>query len=187
MTKASLKPAATHLYLVLLRSGTVLSRAINIIGGQPYTHASLAFDKELQYMFSFSRRYPRNPFIGSFSHDGIYEGLYEIFDTLPGVILELDATEEQYWQVSQLVGGFIKKKEQLRYNYLGLFSQAINLSFRQKDAFYCAEFVYYVLHRAQVCDLGKPPEAVRPSDFLQLKARLIYHGDLKRYLPAQKF
>ena len=43
------------IYILLTRSGTLLSGAISLFTGDSYTHVSLAFDPELRSLCSFAR------------------------------------------------------------------------------------------------------------------------------------
>jgi len=78
--------SSKKIYVILSRSTTVLSRLIHHFKGDEYTHAALALDKELNYMFSFGRRRPGNPFVGCFKHEKLNEGVYKNAPTLPGII-----------------------------------------------------------------------------------------------------
>ena len=53
-------------YVVLCRTGTILSRAIGKLTGDWYTHASISFDDNLCSMYSFGRLWSYNPWIGGF-------------------------------------------------------------------------------------------------------------------------
>ena len=44
------------IYIILCRSGTLLSRIVYRMTGDPYTHVSLAFDEGLGTLYSSSRR-----------------------------------------------------------------------------------------------------------------------------------
>jgi hypothetical protein len=172
------------LYIVLVKSPTVLSRTIAFLKGDQYTHAALAFDRELDLMFSFGRRHPYNPFWGGFMHESLDRGLYGLFETLSGLIMEIPVTAAQYRQACALVGVFVSQREQYGFNTLGLLSHATSWRFRQEYNFYCAEFVYHVLHECGIGELGLARECVRPIDFLRLDGKIVYAGDLKQ-LPKQ--
>ena len=46
-----------HLYVVLTRTNTIISRLIHLFTQDEYTHAALALDRELTEMYSFARQY----------------------------------------------------------------------------------------------------------------------------------
>ena len=98
--------SSKKIYVVLLRSTTVLSRLIHHFKGDEYTHAALAFDKELNYMFSFGRRRPGNPFVGCFKHERLDEGVYKSAHTLSEIIFGITVTAEQYAKAFDLFVNF---------------------------------------------------------------------------------
>lgn len=168
-----------HLYIVLTRTNSVLSNLIHLFKSDDYTHASISFDRELSQMYSFGRKYTYNPFIGRFKKEDINEGLYSLCNTLPGIIIELDVTKEQYERAKEIVNQFISNSHQYKYNYRGLIHSLINKPAYSEKCFLCSEFVYYVLKESQIVDLHTARNLVRPQNFLNLEGRLFYKGDLK--------
>lgn len=55
-----------HLYIVVSQTGTLLSRVLKLITGAQYNHVSLGLQPDLEYMYSFGRKNPYNPFYGGF-------------------------------------------------------------------------------------------------------------------------
>lgn len=45
-----------NIYIVLTQTGTLLSRIIKFLTQGQYNHASIGFDEELNYMYSFGRK-----------------------------------------------------------------------------------------------------------------------------------
>lgn len=170
-----------NLYVVLSRSATALSRIIHTIKGDEYTHAALALDVRLEYMFSFGRRRAYNPFVGCFKRERLGDALSNPGAKLPGAIIEMSVSPVQYKRVTELIEGFLLNGHLYGYNYLGL---AWNLwgQSRPADArFFCSEFVYHVLNDSGICDLGKPRGLVCPQDLTRVRGRVIFKGDLKEY------
>lgn len=54
------------LYVVLTRTNTVISKVVQLVKKDEYTHAAISLDEELNYMYSFGRKYSYYPFIGRF-------------------------------------------------------------------------------------------------------------------------
>ena len=73
-----------HLYVVLTRTNTIISRLIHLFTQDEYTHAALALDRELTEMYSFARKYTYYPFLGRFKHERLDEGIYKLAKQLPG-------------------------------------------------------------------------------------------------------
>jgi len=177
------------LYIVFTRTTTAVSQMIAYVKHDKYTHASLALDRELNYMYSFGRKYARNPFIGRFKHEHLQQGLYKLQKFLPGAVLELAVTKEQYYKAKSIIDFFVEHQHRYKYNYLGLIHNLLKAEVYYENRFLCSEFVYYVLHQSNIIDLKKPRNLVRPQELYEVlpkyNAKIIYEGDLKAYPTLQ--
>lgn len=171
------------IYIVLTRANTMISRLIRLVKKDEYTHAAISLDKELKHMYSFGRKYPRNPFIGVFKRERINKGFYKILKSISCVAIELKVTKEQYQKVRLLLYHFIYYRHRYKYNYRGLYHSLFNISASYEYRFLCSEFVYHVLKESDILDLNIPRNLVRPQDFLKINGNLIYSGDLKEFKP----
>lgn len=169
----------SYLYIVLTRTNTMISRLIQLFKNDEYTHASISLDKELNYMYSFSRRSTYNPFIGRFKKEDINEGLYKFCDTLPGVIIEIEVSREQHEKAKALLEHFISNSSLYKYNYKGLLYSLLNKPASSDDRFLCSEFVYHILKESGIIDFNISRNLVRPQSLLNLEGQLIYKGNLK--------
>ena len=173
------------LYIVLIRGNTVLSKLIRWTTQAEYTHAAISLDKDLNYMYSFSRRYTNNPFFGCFRNENFDEGVYANFCKIPGSIFELTVTKDEYNHVSSIIADFLVNQHLYKYNYLGLVSNLAKINISRHNRFFCSEFVYHVLHKCGICDFGLPRSFVRPENLAQMiDGRIIYEGDLRQYVKA---
>lgn len=168
-----------NVYVVLSRSTTVLSRAIQLATGADLTHAALALDPELEQMYSFGRRRAGNPFVGSFKRERIDDELYRKMATLPGVVLQVPVTPRQQEAVRAHVAQFAVDQGSSSYNVAGL----VGRGSEEGTKFFCSEFVYHVLRSAGVCDLGVPRWKVPPQALLRVPGQVVFRGDLKAYRP----
>ena len=167
-------------YIVLTHTGTILSRIIRLITGNEFTHSSIALDKDLEYMYSFGRLNPYNPFMGGFVHEGITLGTFKRFKLTKCSILELPVTKEQYFKMVYAIRNVEKQKEDYHFNVLGLFLVPFKKNRNLEKSFYCAEFVKYVLNSGET-NLNLP-EIIKPEDFKSIEnAKSIYKGLLCRY------
>ncbi|WP_028305481.1 MULTISPECIES: hypothetical protein [Desulfitobacterium] len=172
-----------YLYIVLTRTNTVLSKLIHMFKQDEYTHAALSLDSDLNHMYSFGRRNPYNPFIGRFRREDIHEGVYGFCENLPGAIIEVEVTQQQYDKVKELLNHFIVHSDRYRYNYRGLFYSLLDKPLSNENRFLCSEFVYFVLKESGITDLKMPRNLVRPQNLLHAEGRIIYQGDLKAVKP----
>lgn len=175
-----------YLYIVLTRSNTTISKLIKMIKKDEFTHASISFDKELEQMYSFGRKKSYNPFIAGFKQEKLDKGLYKRCKTLPGLIIEVEVTKEQYQKAKELLDEFRSNKEIYKYNYMGLVNSLLNKEGYNDNRFLCSEFVYYVLNNSGVVDFKMARNLVRPINFLKLESKVAYKGDLKEIKPQNK-
>ena len=179
---SNLKNSPKSVYVVISRSKSVLSGAIMALTGDRYTHAALALDKELEFMYSFGRRRISNPFVGCFKRERLDDRFYTRHTRLPGVVFEIPVGQKQFQGVLDDIKVFLDDKDSYGFNVWGM----ITANFRKKETergkkFFCSEFVYYVLRKNGLCDLGMPRSAVRPQHLLMIDYPAIFEGDLLRY------
>lgn len=165
-----------YVYIMLVRTNTVLSKLIHKIKNDAYTHASIALDKDLDKLYSFGRRKVYNPFYGCFVEEKIDDGLYKIYNTSPCKVLEIEVTQEQYNKANEVINNF--REGNYKYNYIGLVYNLINKE-TINNRFLCSEFVYHVLKESHIVDLNIPRNLVRPIDLLNLKSRVVYQGHIR--------
>jgi hypothetical protein len=168
-----------YLYIVLTRTNTVMSNLIRIFKNDEYTHAAISLDKELNHMYSFGRRNTYNPFIGRFRKEDINEGVYKFCNTLPGAIIEVEVSKQQYEKAKALFEHFISNSHLYKYNYKGLAHSLLNKPVYSDYSFLCSEFVYHILKESGIADLKISRNLVRPQSLLNIEGRMIYKGNLK--------
>lgn len=168
------------IYIVLTYTGTILSKIIKTYTKDEFSHVSLSLDKKLEYMYSFGRLNPYNPFIGGFVHEGIDIGTFKRFKRTKTNIYSMQINEGQYNKLIETIKEIEKQKKQYKFNSIGLFAIGFNLKVKRKYAFYCAEFVKYLLEQSGI--ETNLPEMIRPEDFKNLEnIKLEYRGKLRKY------
>ena len=169
-----------QIYIVLTRTGTILSGIIRGFTRDEYTHVSIALDKKLNKMYSFGRLNPYNPFIGGFIREYINKGTFKRFVNTKALILELEIEDEQYKKIKEIIKYFEKNKEKFTFNVKGMFLSAIDVKVRKRKSFYCAQFVKHLLDRAGI--KNEIQGTVRPENFKELEnTKIIYEGLLRKY------
>ncbi|MBS4538375.1 hypothetical protein GOQ27_07855 [Clostridium sp. D2Q-11] len=169
-----------YLYIVLSRPNTAVSKMIKLIKNDQFTHASISLDKDIEYMYSFGRRNTYNPFIGRFKQEDINEGIYRFHRDVPGLVMEVETTKEQYERAKILLDHFILNSDSYKYNYKGLIYNLLNKPVCKDDRFLCSEFVYYILNESYIADLKVSRNLVRPQNLLNIEGEIIYEGNLKQ-------
>lgn len=168
------------IYIVLTYTGTFMSKIIKIFTRSKYCHVSISLDKKLTKMYSFGRLKPYNPFIGGFVHEGINHGTFKRFKRTKAEIYEINVTNIQYDKIKNLIKDFDNNKEEYKFNRLGMFLAGINYKYTRDKAFYCSEFVKYLIEKAEI-DMNLK-EVMKPIDFKYIiDSDFLYKGKLKNY------
>ena len=167
------------IYLLLTDTGTAFTRLIKSYTKKPYNHASIAFDADLEEVYSFGRKTPKNPFIGGFVREDIDSVLFRQADC---AIYSLTVTNEDLQKMKQFIQLIAANKELYRYNLIGLFGVIVKKPIKRKNAFFCSQFVASVLKESNEINFDKDVCLVQPSDLLRsANFELIYEGRLREY------
>lgn len=176
-----------NIYLVLSRTGTWLSNLISLFTEGKYIHSSISFDSSFTKMYSFGRTNPDNPFSGGFVQESLYDGVYKKFSRSECVIYKLEVTEEQYDILKNEIEGFLEKKDEYKYNFLGLFGVLFNQPVKRKNYYFCTQFVSEILIKSGVYDTDKNPALIKPDDLFSIENKdLIYEGFINQCFRFQK-
>ncbi|RCX18646.1 hypothetical protein DFP94_106180 [Fontibacillus phaseoli] len=167
------------IYLLLTDTGTMLNRVIKSYTGQPYNHASIAFDAELNEVYSFGRKTANNPFIGGFVGEDIHSALFRQAEC---AVYSLNVTPDEYQKMYRYIQEFAMRKERYRYNFIGLFGVMVQKPIQRKHAFFCSEFVASVLRKGKVLYYDKDPSLLEPSELPHsANFQLVFEGRVQDY------
>jgi hypothetical protein len=167
------------IYLLLTDTGTAFTRLIKSYTKKPYNHASISFDVDLNEVYSFGRKTPKNPFIGGFVREDIESVLFRQADC---AIYSLNVTDEDLQKMKQFIQLIAANKELYRYNLIGLFGVIVKKPIKRKNAFFCSQFVASVLKESNTINFDKDVCLVQPSDLLSsADFTLVYEGRLREY------
>lgn len=168
------------IYIVLTYTGTVLSRIVKMYTRREFSHVSIAFDEDLNEMYSFGRLNPYNPFIGGFVHEGINKGTFKRFKKTKTRIYSLSVAEDDFDKMVEVINDIREDRLHYKFNLLGLIGVAIHFKFKREKCFYCAEFVKYVLEQSKT--EYNLPELIKPEDFKEINGLdVVYSGILNEY------
>ncbi len=172
-------------YILLARTDTFFSRAIHTATGDPYTHASLALNRDLSHMYSFARRWRRVPCFGGFVKEEVHGGVYADYPNAPCALYEIRVSEEAHARLCDYVEALYAHRYRWGYNYLGAAANFFGKSYRGRQVRFCSEFVAQALLEAgafpSCSEAGAfmDPARVRPSMLAQFPgARCVYTGSL---------
>lgn len=166
-----------HIYLLFTNTGTLFTKAIGFYTKADYNHVSIALDLGLKEMYSFGRKNLHNPFQGGFVKEEAQE---EFFQKADCSIYACAVNSMQKQQLKEALSLFTSRKEAYHYNLLGLFGVLLNKPIQRKNAFFCSQFVAYILAEAAIVTFEKPVELITPQDLQQIpKLTRIYQGKLQ--------
>ena len=169
------------IFVVLTRPRTIVSKFIHAVLQDEYTHAAISFDPDLSEMYSFGRKYTYIPFIGRFKKENFNEGVYSTIKDLPGLVIEVKVTQDQYFRAKSLLDNFINNSSIYKYHYLGLVYNLLQKEANIDNRFICSEFVYHILKESGIFDINMSRNLVRPETFRScVKNNIVYEGNLKR-------
>jgi hypothetical protein len=166
------------IYILFTDTGSWLTQLIKFYTKKPYNHVSLAFDHQLKEVYSFGRKKCSNPFIGGFVREKIAEGL---FKQASCAVYSYTIPESDYQQMKRKVRQFEAKKDDYKYNFLGLFAIIFNYKLERKNAYFCSQFVATILKEKEGV-LDKSPNLCTPQDLMDLEQlQFVYQGPLYLY------
>ena len=168
------------IYIVLTNTGTLFSKAIGMYTRKDMNHASIAFDEELNEMYSFGRKNKHNPFNAGFIREEPTEGL---FTQATCAIYKCNVTYKEYIQMRNKIRLMEQDKELYKYNLIGLFGVAMNIKIEREYAFFCSQFVATMMNECRSTQLQVAPYLVQPHHFEQHSSlNLLYKGKLQTYV-----
>jgi len=95
------------IYIILSQTGTLFSKAIKWHTKDPYNHASISFDQNLEAMYSFGRKRRYNPIDTGLIQENFDKGIFPYFPNARCCILEIPVAEEEYKVMYKIVEEFL--------------------------------------------------------------------------------
>jgi hypothetical protein len=175
-----------YVYILLTDTGTLFTKSIKKYTKAPYNHASIAFDAELNDMYSFGRKNPSNPINGGFVKEDVFTGTYSKYPETTCVIYKLAVTDRDIVKMKRVLNVFIKNKSKFLYNLLGVLGVSLNEPVEFSNSYFCSQFVAEVLSRSGIKLWDKLPALVTPDDFREHHLlQMVYEGKLFEYEPIK--
>ena len=171
-----------NIFIVLTQTKTYPARVIRLYTNEPYAHASIAFDENLDEMYSFARRGMYNTFNAGFIREYIDKGVFGRFNSTTCCIYRLNISKDQYIRLRKEIDIFKENKKEYSYNYLGLLGAAFNIPICSKHRYFCSQFVAYVLEKSGIHIFDKSYALIKPRDIrINPYLEKIYQGRLSDY------
>lgn len=177
------------IYILLTRSNTCVSNAIHLFTADPYTHASISFNEELEPLYSFARKYVYTPLPAGLRTEQLHEGFFKKNGEIPCALYALEVSDEVYETAKYRVKQMMSHSEEYRYSIMGLLLCKMGIPYHRDNYYFCSEFVSEVLERSEALTLPKHISLMRPYDYTQISDfSCIYEGQLGNLhrIPKQK-
>lgn len=163
-----------NIYLIFTSTKTPLSKVIGIYTKSEYNHVSIALDPDFAMVYSFGRKNFNNPFLAGFVQEDLQD---RIFQKANCIIYTCKISFLQSKKIQKVLNNFTSKEHYYKYNFLGLFGVILGKSISRNNAFFCSQFVAYVLSEASIALFHKPLELTTPQDIKQISQLIcIYQG-----------
>lgn len=171
-----------EIYIMLSQTKTYFARLIKLYTREPYAHASIAFDEDLEEMYSFARLRAKNPFITGFVEEDITSGVFGACIETTCSVYSLKVSQEQYDQLKSEIEIFKQNRKKYSYNFLGIVGVMIHKPVNSKNRYFCSQFVAHLLEKSGIHLFNKSSGLVRPFDIRMCpKLKKIYQGKLVDY------
>ena len=99
------------------------------------------------------------------------DGIYKKYDDCECMVYRIEITEEQHQVLTNEIKNFIEVRESFKYNFLGLFAAALNISLKRKKYYFCSQFVSELLIKSKVLNNLNSPEIIRPTDLMDIETK----------------
>ena len=167
------------IYILLTRSGTLLSKLVYAATGASYTHASMAFDAELNCLYSSTRKNGYTMFPAGPSKEYLNKGVFRLRDDAPCALYALEVSDEAYSHALHRAEEFMRHSEEYSFNTLGLILCGLHIRWQRRRHYFCSQFVSEVLEQSGALALPKDSTLMHPNDYTLLpQLKCLYKGRL---------
>jgi len=168
-----------EIYVLLTDTGTVLTKIIRTFTKDPLNHASIAFDKDLNEVYSFGRKNPSNPFFAGFVKENVRG---DFFEESMCALYRCKVSQATYNSIRNQIKHFEQYQDLYKYNLVGMLGVVFNIEWERRYAYFCSQFVATVFERSGMSLVNKSPLLVTPGDLQHTpELELVYHGKLHSY------
>lgn len=124
------------LYIFLTRSGTLVSNLVYALTGAEYTHISLAFDEDLNTLYSSTRKNGYTMFPAGPSREYLNKGVFRLRENIPCALYALEVSDEAYARAKRRAEHMMTHGELYRFNSLGLLLCAFHIRWNRRRHYF---------------------------------------------------
>lgn len=171
-------------YIILTDADSPMAKMIKRYTGQPYAHALISFNEDLEPAYSFGCTSIKPLKFGFISKGE--EDPFRNEEKAAYVVYAMYVTKSQYVKIQKSLQWFIKNKDKLNYSWSGLAYFGIQIPKQFKNQYFCSQFVMQII--GEVVPLSKDPSLWSPGDIEYLtNISLVDKGEDLRKFDKKKF
>lgn len=154
-------------YVLLTDTGTGFSKLSKHITGDPYNHVSLAFDKDLTYLYTYALTTKDNGSGGGLKREDL--------DMLKGArysLYEMTITKAMYQKLTQRIHHLETHIKETQYNHWGLINAVVGRELIPSvgEAMICSQFLASIMADVGVEFFkGRAHSTIKPYEFARNK------------------
>lgn len=171
-------------YIILTDADSPMAKMIKRYTGQPYAHALVSFNEDLEPAYSFGCTSIKPLKFGFISKGE--EDPFRNEEKAAYVVYAMYVTRTQYAKIQKKIQWFIDNKDKLDYAWGGLAFFGLQIPKQFKNQYFCSQFVMQIVGEA--VPLSKDPSLWSPGDIEYLtNISLVDKGDDLRKFDKSRF
>lgn len=161
------------IYLLLTKFPDKGSKAIRVLTGCNYPHASIGLEEDLNTFYSFVTK--------GFIVESITRYAKPDREPFPCQLYELEVSEKVYCRIKEIIQYFVEFKGIVHYTRLGLILSVLHIPHKRNHfGYFCTQFVADVLEYSGATKLKKRSNRYFSDDLKRLPGmKLHFQGNLK--------
>ncbi len=155
------------IYILLIRTQSIVSKIIYKLTKERYTHACIAMQADCKNMYSFGRRYQRFLLPAGFVSESIEKGLIIKHKNTPCALFELEVSEDTYMDIKFRLMEMYRERWRFHYSLVGLILCYFKYlpKIKRPGYYFCSQFVVNLLESHNAIKPFKPAALYHPNDF----------------------
>ena len=143
--------------ILLTKYSDWISTLVYHIGGRGFTHSSIALEEDQNTYYSFNYRGFAVETVEKHRNRGVKNSR----------CIQLQISDEAYQKIKWRIQNMLKNRTAFRYTRLGVFCCIFHLPVRQKNRYFCSQFVAELLQESGEVPLRQVPSLYLPNHFAQ--------------------
>ncbi|HKM03009.1 MAG TPA: hypothetical protein VJZ04_00180 [Lachnospiraceae bacterium] len=176
-----------YIYVVISATPTKFGRVIRKFIHQTYNHASIAFDRNLEELYSFGRKQNKVPLVAGLVKEYPERFSLKKAKSVNICIYRVPVSKEQFEKGRKRIHDILNDDEEYLYNLFSVLTYPVFHGFSTYKAYSCVEFVAHMLIYMDVPMINRKkryeytPEELGES----IVGDMIFQGNLLEYCDFQ--